>query len=195
MASLEEIAAAIEVLEATGNRDLVLLHCVSLYPSPDEAVNLNNIDMLRDCFGYPVGFSDHSDGVVIPLAAVAKGAVIVEKHFTLDKGMEGWDHAISADPAEMQSLAEGVARVHAALGQRRRVLSQAELEKRSVMRRSIVAARSIPAGKVIEQKDLTYRRPGTGLSPALAGFIVGMKAIRDIEEDALLCNEDLGKQA
>ncbi len=195
MASLEEIAAAIDVLEATGNRDIVLLHCVSLYPSPDEAINLNNMDMLRECFGYPVGFSDHSVGVAIPLAAVAKGGTIVEKHFTLDKSMEGWDHAISADPAEMQLLVEGARRVHAALGHRRRVLSVAEIEKRQVMRRSIVAARRIPAGKVIEPEDLTYRRPGTGISPVLTDFIVGMKAVRDVEEGELLCNEDLGRLA
>lgn len=191
MASLEEIAHAVETIEAEGNRDLVLLHCVSIYPAPDSVVNLNNIPMLEAAFGYPVGFSDHTQGTAVPVAAVAKGAVMIEKHFTLDHDMAGWDHAMSADPAEMAALVRDAKRAHAALGSARRNLSQEEQAKRAVMRRSIVSARAIPVGKPIEEADLTFRRPGTGLEPNLAPTLIGRVGSRDIPEDTVLRLEDL----
>jgi sialic acid synthase SpsE len=193
MASLDEIAIAVSVLETAGCEQLALLHCVSLYPAPDEEINLNNIGMLSDTFGYPVGFSDHTEGVAVAIAAIAKGAVIIEKHFTLDKKMEGWDHALSLDSNEMASLVDCVNRASKSLGTAKRSLSVAEKDKRKVMRRSLVAARHIPAGKVIESRDLTYRRPGTGLPPTLAEHIIGMKSAKPIEQDTLLTPEDFGQ--
>ena len=190
MATLDEIAHAVDTLEQAGCTDLVLLHCVSLYPAPADVINLANISMLGDTFGYPVGFSDHTEGVTIPLAAVALGAVMIEKHFTLDKAMEGWDHAISADPPEMKSLVAEAKRIYSALGTRRRVLSEDEASKRVVMRRSIVSARAIPAGRAITADDLTYRRPGSGLAPNLAPVLIGLKAARDIAEDTLVSIDD-----
>ena len=119
-ATLEEIDRAVGIIEAQGNRNIVLLHCVSLYPPEDHEVNLNNMDMLCAAFGYPVGFSDHTLGTEVSLAAIARGAVVLEKHFTLDKSMFGWDHHMSADPEELAVICRGAERIHAALGSSRR---------------------------------------------------------------------------
>jgi len=192
MASMEEIAHAIETLEAESVEDLALLHCVSVYPPEDDIINLNNMEMLASAFGYPVGFSDHTKGTAVPLAAVAKGACIIEKHFTLDHSMEGWDHAMSSDPAEMGSLVSDARRIHVALGSSRRILSEKEKNMRTAMRRSVVSARDIPAGKVIEPSDLTYKRPGTGLEPNWGSSLIGMRAMKDIPADSLIRLQDLG---
>lgn len=195
MGSLSEIAHAVETLEAAGRgrEDLALLHCVSLYPAPDEEVRLATLDLLRDTFGLQVGFSDHTLGTAVAVAAVARGAFLVEKHFTLDKQMEGWDHALSADPPEMAALVRDARRAHAAVGTPRRAVSEAEAKMRPIMRRSIVSARAIPRGQRIEQADLTYRRPGTGLPPNLTHALLGLPAARDIPADTRLSLEDLGR--
>lgn len=189
--TLEEIDHAVRTIESTGNRKIVLLHCISLYPPEDEQVNLNNLDMLRSAFGYPVGFSDHTDGFEISLAAMAKGAVVLEKHYTLDKEMFGWDHKISADPNEMAVIVRGAHRIHAALGTTRRVVSPIEHDRKASYRRSIVSARSIKAGERIDSKTITFRRPGRGLDPNMATLLLNMVAARDIEADTVLCLGDL----
>ena len=189
--SLAEIERAVQAIEAEGNRDIVILHCVSLYPPEDDEVNLNNIDMLRSVFSYPVGFSDHSIGIEIPLAAMAKGAVVVEKHFTLDKDMFGWDHKASADPAELEAICRGAGRIHAALGRPRRVVGDREQARRPEYRRSIVSARKIEAGAVLTDEDLDFRRPGTGIDPMEVDRILGMTAARDIAEDTVIRFDDL----
>ena len=189
--TLTEIDHAIRTIEDAGNRDIVVLHCISLYPPADEQVNLNNMDMLRQAFGYPVGFSDHTLGTEISLAAIAKGAVVLEKHFTLDKEMEGWDHKISADPGEMAVLVKGARRIHAALGSARRTVSREERERRRAYRRSMVSARDIEAGQVITPEDLTAKRPGTGIEPNMAPLLVGMVAARDIPSDTVIQLTDL----
>lgn len=191
LSELSEIDMAIRTIEATGNKDLILLHCVSVYPPKDEEVNLNNIDMLRDNYPlYPVGFSDHSVGTAIPLAAVARGACVIEKHFTLDKEMFGWDHKVSATQSEMCEIVEGASRISLALGSYRRVLSQADHEKIPAFRRSIVAARPIPKGKAIVAEDLDLKRPGTGIEPKYLDLVVGRIAKVDIPFDKVLCCED-----
>jgi N-acetylneuraminate synthase len=190
-ATLAEIDRAIGWIEATGNRNIVVLHCVALYPPDDREVNLNNMDMLRRTFGYPVGFSDHTLGSEIALAAIAKGAVVLEKHFTLDKSMFGWDHHMSADPAEMTAIARGRDRIAAALGSERRMPGRRELERRAEYRRSIVSARAIAAGKVIGEDDVDLRRPGTGIEPPLLPLVVGRRAARDIPADTVLKLSDL----
>lgn len=192
MATVFEIGEALDVLVAAGASDIMLLHCVSLYPPKDDQINLNNIHMLEECFGYPVGFSDHSLGADLSIAAVAKGAKVIEKHFTLDKSMEGWDHAVSADPGEMAQLVHGVRRAEASQGGRVRRLSEAELKMRDAMRRSIVAARSIPKGKKISLEDLTFKRPGTGINPMRVQYILGLSPTRDIIEGSVIAAEDLG---
>lgn len=191
LSTLGEIDLAISTIESTGNREIVILHCVSVYPPKDEDVNLNNMDMLRANYpDYPVGFSDHSIGTDIPLAAAAKGACILEKHFTLDKSMFGWDHKVSATRDEMEAIVRGSARVNAALGSYRRTLSDQEKETIPAYRRSIVAARPIAAGKTIAREDLDLKRPGTGLRPEDLELVVGRTARRDIAADAVLTAED-----
>lgn len=187
-----EIQEAIRAVEETGNRRIVLLHCVSLYPPKDEQMNINNIDWLCERFGYPTGFSDHTIGTAIPLAAVAKGACVIEKHFTLDRSLPGWDHKVSATPEEMKQIVEDSRRIRAALGNYERELSEEERDSRRLFRRSVVAAREITAGKVIEINDLDAKRPGTGLSPSRMKQIVGKTALRTIGCDELLSEEDFG---
>ena len=192
LGSLSEIDEAVRTIEGTGNRQIVLLHCVSNYPPEDGDVNLRNIDMLQHNYPeYPVGFSDHSVGTAIPLAAVARGAAVIEKHFTLDKSMDGWDHEISANPDELTALVADGKRVVAATGSYRRVLSAADRRMIPAFRRSVVAARFIPAGKSIELEDLDLKRPGTGIEPEGLPMLVGRTATRDIEPDAVLSLEDL----
>lgn len=191
-ARMGEIEHALSTLEDTGHEDTILLHCIALYPPPgDDYVNLRNIEMLRDSFGYPVGFSDHTKGIEITLAAIALGAVVVEKHFTLDKNLEGWDHAVSADPDELAIITAAARRIPAALGSRRRVVSEAEHNQGLVMRRSIVAGRALPAGHVLTLEDLDYRRPGTGISPNEASRLVGRGLTRALGADELLSEDDL----
>lgn len=191
-ARMGEIEHALSTLESEGHTDTTLLHCIALYPPPgDDYVNLRNIEMLRDTFGYPVGFSDHTKGIEVTLAAIALGASVIEKHFTLDKTMDGWDHAVSADPEELAVITSAARRIPAALGERRRVISEAEDNQGRVMRRSIVAARALPAGHVLTAEDLDYRRPGTGITPNDSGRVVGQVLTRDLKADELLCESDL----
>lgn len=191
LSEMWEIDKAIRTMEKTGNRDIILLHCVSIYPPKDELVNLNNIDMLRVNYSdYPVGFSDHTIGIEIPMAAVAKGACILEKHFTLDKDMVGWDHKVSATKEEMELLCKGSKKIVSALGTYRRHVSDEERIKISAFRRSIVANGNIPIGKVIEIGDLDFKRPGTGIEPQHVDIIVGRTAKRTIAHDEIIKEED-----
>lgn len=189
--TIEEIDHAIRTIETSGSRNIVLLHCVSLYPPPDKELNLLNIPMLRDCFGYPVGFSDHTLGVELPLAAIALGAEVVEKHFTLDKTMFGWDHKISADIEEMSTICTGRTRVADALGCRQRKVSATERERAKEFRRSIVARRDLKAGEIITLGDLDYKRPGRGLAPNFGTLLIGRRLGRDILADELISWADL----
>lgn len=191
--SFGEIEHALATLEGLGHRDTVLLHCVSVYPpASDEMLNLRNMETLRRAFGYPVGFSDHTLGVEITLAALALGAVVIEKHFTLDRTMEGWDHAVSAEPDELAQIVRGAGRIWQALGSARRVVGQAERDNAAVMRRSAVAARTIRAGETVGAADIVFRRPGTGIAPNDAGMLVGRIATRDISAESLFVLEDFG---
>ena len=146
MSTLEEIATAVKVIENEGNRNIVLLHCIAIYPPKLEDINLNNITMLQQTFGYPVGFSDHSMGEFIPVASVALGACVIEKHFTTDKDLPGWDHMISADPKEMKEIVEQSKIIAKSLGSYQRVVSAEEEAKKLKFRRSVVAVRPIPKG-------------------------------------------------
>jgi N-acetylneuraminate synthase len=192
LSSLAEIDKAVETIEKVGNKDIILLHCVSVYPPDDNEVNLKNVDMLRTCYPeYPVGFSDHTLGTAIPIAAVARGACVIEKHFTLDKSMSGWDHKVSASQEEMAFIVESSKRIVQALGSTRRRLSTAEQKQIPAFRRSIVAARTIDEGTIITAEDLDTKRPGTGMEPQYIAFIIGRKARRTIAADEMLTLEDI----
>ncbi|SNB45041.1 N-acetylneuraminate synthase family protein [Geobacter sp. DSM 9736] len=191
MASMAEIDNAIKTIETTGNNEIVLLHCISIYPPVNDDINLRNIVMLQQSFGYPVGFSDHSLGVSIPLASVVLGAKVIEKHFTTDKDLPGWDHEISADPGEMKSIVVESHKICDALGSYKRIVSGAEEQKKSKFRRSIVLKKNLVAGEVIGHEDLDFKRPGTGIHPDEVRYVVGRKVNRSINADELLKWNDL----
>lgn len=191
MATLAEIERALDRLRRGGAGPVALLHCVSIYPCPPREVNLRNIPMLAQTFGVPVGFSDHTSGVAAPLAAVALGACILEKHFTVDKALEGWDHAISADPTELAAIVRGSREVHEALGRSERVLGAAELEKRKAFRRRAVARRDLQRGSRLAAEDLEFKRPGTGIGPDEVTFVAGRTLRRDVAAEEELEWSDL----
>lgn len=191
MASLGDVEQAVETVRGEGNEGVVLLHCVSIYPPDSQTIHLRNMETLRKAFDVPVGFSDHTLGTSIILAAIALGACIIEKHFTLDKDMPGWDHAISADPAELRTIVEEGRNVFAALGETRRTVSEAELRKRRQFRRSLVARRSLSEGHAIREEDFDAKRPGTGIGPNEIQYVLGRTLARDIEEDHVIRWEDL----
>jgi N-acetylneuraminate synthase len=183
MATLGEIESALAALRGNGSGPVALLHCIAIYPPDYRDIHLRNIPMLQQAFDVPVGFSDHSMGVSIPLAAVALGACIVEKHFTLNREMDGWDHWISATPDELKVIVDEGKNVTLALGSSVRTVSPAELEKRKKFRRCIVAARALPQGHRIEPEDLDYKRPGTGIRPDEAPYVVGRVLGRAVGAD------------
>ena len=186
MASLAEIENAVKTIEQAGNSDIVLLHCIAIYPPAYEDINLNNIPMLRQTFGYPVGFSDHSIGVSIALASVALGSCVIEKHFTLDKDMPGWDHAVSANPEEMKVIVKESRNIVRAMGTYRRVASRAEEEKKPKFRRSVVAGRYLEKGHSLTSEDLAFKRPGTGIRPDEVHYVVGRTLKKDVSCDELV---------
>lgn len=190
LAEISEIDEAVRTIEKYHNQ-IILLHCVSNYPPLDEDVNLRNITMLQDYYKpYSVGFSDHTIGIEIPLASVALGSSVIEKHFTLDKEMFGWDHKVSADYDDLVQIVEGSKRINQALGSYRRHLTKFDEEKIPAFRRSIVATKEIPQGKVLEYEDFDFKRPGTGIEPKFVDFIIGKIAKRDIGKDQLINKED-----
>ena len=191
MATMSEIARAVERLEQRSSGPIVLFHCVSVYPAPYELLNLRNIQMLTDTFALPVGFSDHASGVASSIAAVTLGAVAVEKHFTTDKDLEGWDHAISVDEPELAALVSGTHLAHAARGRYQRHVSDAELEKRRSFRRRIVVRTAQPAGHVLTKADIDFKRPGFGISPWEFEFVLGRRLAVDVLEDHELEWSDL----
>ncbi len=185
MANLQEIDKAISTIEATGNHDIIILHCVSIYPAPAEKINLKRIKTLQKLYPYPIGYSDHSIGEQMAIGAVAMGSCIIEKHFTLDKNMEGWDHKISADPKELSELIKKCSDVNIALGSERitRVETQSRVQE---FRRSIVAARDIKAGEKFTKEMLDFKRPGRGLAPEMIDTIIGKVSKNNIPFDVLI---------
>ncbi len=189
LSTLSEIDRAVRRIEEAGNNELIILHCVSLYPPEDNQVNLNNMETLRKNYSYPVGFSDHTLGFSISLAAVAKGACIIEKHFSLDKNMFGWDHKISADFDELKTIVNESVRIHKAIGSYRIAVNEDD-ERIKAFRRSIVAARKIKRGEIITKDMLDFKRPAEGIEPGYIDFIIGKTAKRDIEYDEIIKIED-----
>jgi N-acetylneuraminate synthase len=191
LSELFEIDRAIKTIEDAGNNQIVILHCVATYPPDDCDINLNNIKTLMTVYPeYPIGFSDHSLGTTIPLAAVSLGVCLIEKHFTLDKEMDGWDQKVSATQDEMKAIVDGSKRIVDAMGSFR-VCASESVEKKREFRRSIVVSHDMKQGDVISDSDLDYKRPGGGFSPEAKEFVIGRILKNDVTSDHLLTKKDL----
>jgi sialic acid synthase SpsE len=186
MSTVDEVAQALAAIGDVADVPVAILHCVSAYPAPVGEVNLRAMDALRDRFGRPVGLSDHTLGVEIALAAVARGAAIVEKHLTLDKNLPGPDHRASLEPAEMTALVRGIRNIEAALGDGVKRPMPSELDTRRVARKSLVAARALRAGEELVKDAVAVKRPGTGISPAELERALGRRVRRDLAADDVI---------
>jgi N-acetylneuraminate synthase/N,N'-diacetyllegionaminate synthase len=186
MSELSELIEAVSVLNMAGCENPVLLHCVSSYPADPAEINLRAMNTMRSAFDVPVGFSDHTAGIHLSLTAVALGACVIEKHFTLDRTLAGPDHRASLEPAELRELVQSIRMVESALGSGRKVPAPSEIETAKMARRSLVAARDIPAGVTLEREMVIMRRPGTGLSPAMLDTVLGQETTRAISAGTVL---------
>jgi N,N'-diacetyllegionaminate synthase len=186
MATLEEVDQAVVAAREAGVNELVLLHCVSNYPAEPSEINLRAMKTMEEEFSLPIGFSDHSDGIEICLAAVALGAVVIEKHFTLDRNMPGPDHRASLEPTELASMVKGIRRVELSLGDGRKLPSDSEAIVAKVARRSIVAATSIKSGTLLQSESVVLKRPGSGLPPSMLNSLLGKRARRDIPAGTMI---------
>lgn len=173
MSYLGEVEHAVQAIRGTGNNSLALFHCSGNYPTAAEDVNLRAMQTLSAVFGVPVGYSDHTLGIEVALAAVALGACMIEKHLTLDRLLPGPDHQASIETAEFRALVKGIRRIEMSLGDGFKVPTARELETASIARRSLVAARDIPAGTILTDELIVIKRPGTGLPPSLKPFLIG----------------------
>lgn len=186
MAEMEEIQSAIDVLKENGTEDITILHCTTEYPAPIKDVNLNVMQTMRDAFGYPVGYSDHTQGIEVSLAAATLGATVIEKHFTLDRNLPGPDHKASLELDEPKAMVDGIRKIELALGSNEKKPSEIELKNRLVARKSIVAKKAIKAGEELTEDNITTTRPGSGINPMKWNEVIGTKAVRDFEEDELI---------
>lgn len=186
MSDLDEIDAALNVLHSNGAGKITLLHCNTQYPTPIEDVNLNAILTLKDRYNCDVGYSDHTLGIEVPIAAVALGATVIEKHFTLSSNMEGPDHRASLEPKEFKSMVSAIRNIEKALGTGNKVASPSETENKDIARKSIVASRMIKKGEVFSKDNITTKRPGSGISPMRWYNVIGAVAKRDFQEDELI---------
>ena len=186
MANAADIDRAVTAIQRCGNDEIIILHCVSQYPTPEENLNLRKIASIRDHFGIQVGFSDHSEGVHAAAAAVAMGSTVIEKHFTLDKQMAGPDHRFSADPAELADLVKAVRMTEKMMGSADPKPTHEESEMALISRRSIIAANSLPDGHVLRKEDVLFQRPGTGLLPYEINKLVGCALINPVTRGELL---------
>jgi len=190
MCDLEEVAEALKVLESAGTtrKQITLLHCNTEYPTPMDDVNLRAMETLRAAFPglKGVGYSDHTLGIEVPVAAVAMGATIIEKHFTLDRSLPGPDHRASLEPDELSAMVQAIRNIETALGDGGKNPTASESKNRPIARKSIVAAKHIDEGEVFTEENLTVKRPGTGISPMRWDDLVGRVAGRNYEEDELI---------
>lgn len=186
MCEMDEIEEAIKVLRDNGTSDITVLHCTTEYPALFDEINLNVMNTLKKKFGYPVGYSDHSKGIEVSLAAVALGAEVIEKHFTLDRNMEGPDHKASLEPSELKAMVTGIRNIEKAFGVSEKKPSEIEMKNRLVARKSIVALKDIMAGDMFTEDNLTTKRPGNGISPMKWNEVLGQTAKRNFSEDELI---------
>ena len=188
MATVPEVEAALDVLASAGTprTSVILLHCTTQYPAPLKSVNLRAMDALAALGCAGVGYSDHTVGTDVAVAAVGRGACVIEKHFTLDKTLPGPDHRASLEPAELKELVDAVRRAETALGDGCKQAAEAERPNIAIARKSIVAARPISAGEMLTEENITVKRPGNGISPMLWDSVIGTRAVRDFEYDELI---------
>lgn len=189
MCEMDDVRAAVDTLYKNGlsKENLILLHCNTEYPTPFEDVNLKAMDALRKEFDVEVGYSDHTKGIEVPIAAVALGATVIEKHFTLDRNMEGPDHKASLEPDELKAMVSSIRNIEKAVaGDGTKHVSDSERKNIAIARKSIVAACDIRKGETFTEQNLTVKRPGNGVSPMLWEKVLGTKAVRDFNEDELI---------
>lgn len=186
MSTLQEIRNAVKVLRDTGTSDISILHCNTEYPTPIEDVNLNVINTLKEEFKLNVGYSDHTLGIEIPIAAAAIGADVIEKHFTLNRNMQGPDHKASLEPEELKNMIKSIRNIEKAMGSGKKEVSKSEAKNLNIARKSIVANCLIKKGEIFSESNLTCKRPGNGISPMRWNEIIGKEAERDFNEDELI---------
>ncbi len=186
MSNIEDVESAVRVLREYGATEITLLQCNTEYPTPYEDVNLKAMDTLKDTFQMPVGYSDHSLGIEVPIAAAARGAVIIEKHFTVDKTLAGPDHQASLEPDELYHMVKAIRNIELCIGTGEKVPSASEVKNVSAARKSIVASRKIKSGEIFSEENLTVKRPGTGVSPMRWRDVVGCSAKKDFEKDEMI---------
>jgi len=191
MSNLDEIKEAIDTIKEAGNNQIILMHCVSNYPTKIKDCNLKAINMLKEVFQLPVGFSDHSLGITMSIAAVALGACVIERHFTIDKNLPGPDHFISLTPDELKELVKGIREVEQGLGSGVKIPLECEQEVMKTARKSIVANKDIPQGTIITLDMIAVKRPGIGIPPKFINKVIGKKAKRDIPYDSIIGWEDI----
>ncbi|MCM1226222.1 MAG: N-acetylneuraminate synthase [Clostridium sp.] len=189
MSEIAEIEDTIEILKKNGATDITLLHCNTEYPTMLNDVNLLAMKHMERLFKIPVGYSDHTKGIDVPIAAAALGAEVIEKHFTLDRRMKGPDHMASLEPDELKAMVDSIRNIELALGNGQKKPTESELKNISAARKSIVAKRNIKKGEVFTAENLTVKRPGIGLSPMKWYDVIGTKAVKDFEEDELIIAE------
>jgi N,N'-diacetyllegionaminate synthase len=188
MCEMSDISAAMNVLLKYGvqKNQITILHCNTEYPTPYEDVNLLAMQQIKKDFDVAVGYSDHTKGIEVPIAAVALGASVIEKHFTLDRNMEGPDHKASLEPDELREMVTAIRNIEKALGNGKKAVSESERKNIAIARKSIVAACPIKKGDFLTEENLTVKRPGTGISPMQWGKVIGTKAIKDFAEEELI---------
>ncbi|MBR1383474.1 MAG: N-acetylneuraminate synthase [Ruminococcus sp.] len=184
--TLEEISDAIRLLRESGSGRITLLQCTTEYPTPYEDINLRAMETLRSIFGTEVGFSDHSLGIEVPIAAAALGASVIEKHFTLDRNMPGPDQKASIEPDELKAMVASIRNIELALGDGVKTRHSGELENMHAARKSIVASRNIKKGEILTEENIVPRHAGKGISPKLWDKVIGTAAIRDFIEDEMI---------
>ena len=191
MSDLDEVEDAIKVLKSNGAGEITLLHCTTEYPAPYEDVNLKAMKTMSDKFNLLVGYSDHTKGIEIPVGAVALGACVIEKHFTLDRNMEGPDHKASLEPTELKAMVDSIRHIEVAIGDGIKKVSASELKNQDIARKSIIASKKINKGDIFSEDNITTKRPGNGINPMRWFELLGKTAKHDYEEDYLIELDEL----
>lgn len=190
MANLDEIKNALDVFKTNdfykNNKNITVLHCSSEYPTPMNVVNLSAMNTIKSELNVNIGYSDHTLGIEIPIAAVAMGAKIIEKHFTLDKTLPGPDHKASLDPIELKNMVKAIRNIEQAIGNGKKIPNELEIKNKPLVRKSIIALKNIKKGEVLSENNITTKRPGTGLNPFLWDSVIGTKAIKDFLKDEII---------